>query len=171
MKKLFLAMAVLAALICFDSCSKKQGCTDPAASNYSASAEEDDGSCYGVSKMLIGSFSGNSKDSSSAGVTVNGSQTCNIVTDGLTKVIITEGGTTFTANVYQDPNNSDNYVLDFPAQNIMIGGQSFVLNNDPNFNGGAVGGIYFANTQNLFYSFRVNQGSFDFYHFYNGTKQ
>lgn len=46
--KQILGITMLAALTLFSSC-KEQGCTDVFADNYSASAEENDGSCiYGV---------------------------------------------------------------------------------------------------------------------------
>ena len=35
----------LLSVIVFTSCSKKEGCTDPLAINYSADADKDDGSC------------------------------------------------------------------------------------------------------------------------------
>ena len=45
-KNLLLIMAITFGLgSIFTSCSKKEGCTDPAAENYSADADKDDGSC------------------------------------------------------------------------------------------------------------------------------
>jgi len=39
-------LAILLGFICLQSsCSRRNGCTDPAANNYSAKAENDDGSC------------------------------------------------------------------------------------------------------------------------------
>lgn len=45
MKKSFLLIAAISS-VAFVSC-KKKGCTDPTATNYSAEAEKDDGSCIG----------------------------------------------------------------------------------------------------------------------------
>ncbi|NNE56033.1 MAG: hypothetical protein HKN32_08440, partial [Flavobacteriales bacterium] len=46
MKKRLFTSAVLGGLLLFfTGCTKEQGCTDPLATNFNASAEEDDGSC------------------------------------------------------------------------------------------------------------------------------
>jgi peptidoglycan hydrolase CwlO-like protein len=44
MKKV-IAIILPLTLVCVVSCSKEKGCTDAAATNYMASAEEDDNSC------------------------------------------------------------------------------------------------------------------------------
>ena len=45
-KNLLLTTAVAVALsTSFTACKKKEGCTDPAATNYDADAKKDDGSC------------------------------------------------------------------------------------------------------------------------------
>ena len=45
-KKLSIAViALFATATIFTSCSKQEGCTDPAATNFDVEAEKDDGSC------------------------------------------------------------------------------------------------------------------------------
>ena len=46
MKKLsIITLTVFLSGAIFTSCSKKEGCTDPAATNFDVDAETDDGSC------------------------------------------------------------------------------------------------------------------------------
>jgi hypothetical protein len=46
MKKYFYLAAIAAVfLVGISSCTKTKGCTDPTATNYNASAEQDDGTC------------------------------------------------------------------------------------------------------------------------------
>jgi hypothetical protein len=76
MKKLLFVMAVGATL--FMACSKNEGCMDANATNYDASAEEDDGSCTYT-------------DTSNTDTTTN-------TGGGTTDTTTTSGGTTDTTN-------------------------------------------------------------------------
>lgn len=57
-KLLGLSVVVMFAFttITMTSCTKTQGCTDPKSDNYSADAEEDDGTCVAWSEKFVGDF-------------------------------------------------------------------------------------------------------------------
>lgn len=59
---LFAVLFVFAATLMFTSCGEDTvtGCTDPAAENYNADAEEDDGNCVYAGDKFIGSYVGTS---------------------------------------------------------------------------------------------------------------
>ncbi len=65
-KSILITTAIVLTGVFFTSCAKKEGCTDPAATNYDADAQKDDGSCiYPAAEEPI------VEDETKASITVN----------------------------------------------------------------------------------------------------
>jgi hypothetical protein len=62
-------LTVILAGTLFTSCTKKEGCTDPAATNFNVEAEKDDGTCtYATLEEII------IEEETEAEITINSSQ-------------------------------------------------------------------------------------------------